>query len=119
MTNEDKQLLIKDLLARLPYRKLQCQLDLKGYIEWNSDYKEEFEKAAKIRPNLFETISNRKYTLYGFPCWDRVNFLEFWENNDYGVPVEYVKPYLRPMTSMTHEEELVFNSLDWRVDELN
>lgn len=104
MTNEEKQLLIIDLCNRLPHRKLQCQIDLKGYLEWNPEYRDEFVKASKIRPNLFEKISNEKYTLYGLPCWDRVHFLEFWGDSDYGVPVEYVKPYLRPMSSMTEEE---------------
>lgn len=40
--------------------------------------------------------------------------------NDYEDSViENIKPYLRPMSNMTEEERTEFESLNWRVDELD
>ena len=102
MEKKHKVLVVKDLCGRLPYRVL-CKLDLAGYLEWNKDYKESFEEYAKIRENAFEVIDSRQYHLYAYVCTDRFELLEF-ESEEVGVPVEFIKPYLRPMSSMTEEE---------------
>lgn len=104
MTKEEKQLVMIDLAGRLPYHNLKCKLDLKGYLEWNPEYKKKFDIAERVKPNLFDEMSNEEYIFYSIPTWDRVMFLNF-EDYDYAVPVEFVKPILRPMSSMTKEEE--------------
>ncbi len=60
-------------------------------------------------PNLFDEMSNKDYIFYSIPTWDRVIFLNF-EDYDYAVPVEFIKPILRPMSSMTKEERYVYHS---------
>ena len=76
MTKEDKELLLKDLCARLPY----------GVIIHRNDY---FDPKYP-RPNETLTIGNlAQYT----------KDIERWN----------IKPYLRPMSSMTEEE-----GVEWR-----
>ena len=73
MTQEEKQLLLKDLCARFPY-------GVKLHIPSFSD-----------TPQLLQQISD----------------YETIEINDYTSPIgiDKVKPYLRPMSSMTEEEK--------------
>ena len=71
MTQEDKELLLKDLCARLPY----------GVI-----FKDEFdENLQEIHYIKNEDIFSKNYS-----------HLPYW--------IETIKPYLRPMSSMTEEE---------------
>lgn len=81
MKPEDKQLLLQDLCARLPYGvKALC----KG---WND------EKGEVDIPLTVYSINTDGYV--------------YFESNDYDVnylPIEECKPYLRPMSSMTEEE---------------
>ena len=80
MTQEEKQLLLKDLCARLPYGALVFIRKPFGCIM--SETKEEELAATTLQ--------------------------EFIENDDM-----HVFPYLRPMTSMTEEEEYYyFGSID-------
>lgn len=78
MTQEDKNLLLRDLCARLPYGVvLQCvDPNFKGYVDW---------KLIKIdiEENLVVTTN------------------DVWTDE---YLIEKVKPYLRPMSSMTEEE---------------
>lgn len=72
MTQEDKELLLKDLCARLPYG-VMIQI-----------------------PELFypqRKVAEKLVTIY-----------DLWHFNDNGIYIENVKPYLRPMSSMTEEE---------------
>jgi hypothetical protein len=94
MTQEEKDLLIKDLSSRLPYKvkasyygtdeEMECTDIIEGIIIENND--------AEI--------------IIG----------------QYGLSVEKVKPYLFPLTSMTEEQEEEYNSLcevctnDWGND---
>lgn len=73
MTQEDKELLLKDLCARLPYG-VMIQI-----------------------PELF--YPQRKVTE------KLVTINDLWHFNDDGTYIENVKPYLRPMSSMTEEEK--------------
>lgn len=91
MKQEDKQLLLKDLCARLPY----------GVIV---DYKEnEFEiphwKITTIYPDTFDGwIGYNKRVGAGSESGSRP--FKIWE----------VKPYLRSMSSMTEEEKKEFQA---------
>lgn len=77
MTQEEKQLLIKDLCARLPYRVI-CDMWFEGN---ESDKITEVLKCGGLM-----RLMNSEF-----------NFI--------------VKPYLRPMTSMTEEEDEEF----WKI----
>ena len=97
MTQEDKELLLKDLCARLPY----------GVIV---DYKE----------NEFETPHWKITTIYpetldGWIGYDkRVGAGS--ESGSRPFKIGEVKPYLRPMSSMTEEERIEFERLSFVYD---
>ena len=101
MTQEEKQLLLKDLSGRLPY----------GVIV---DYKEnEFEiphwKITTIYPNTFD----------GWIGYDR-RVGAGSETGSRPFKIGEVKPYLRPMSSMTEKEKEVVCSMNMISDtELN
>ena len=74
MTQEEKQLLLKDLCARLPYNVvIHC-------TDNDTDYK------------CFLTTDILNELLYNIEYYD-------------------YKPYLRPMSSMTEEEEIYYNTI--------
>ena len=79
MTQEDKELLLKDLCARLPYGVM---------IQ---------------HPELFCPSRMVVEKLEGI---DREHI------NDDGIYIEHVKPYLRPMFSMTEEEIKELSKID-------
>lgn len=79
MTKEEKQLLLKDLCARLPY-------EVKALTPWKKD--------GPGLVTLIDITSNRQ-----------VRVFEDWYD------IEEVKPYLRPMSSMTEEEKENLQSL--------
>ena len=72
MTQEDKELLLKDICARLPYG-LKCV-----NVNWPKD--------GSVQVS---NIRTREWKIQIFEDW---------------VDIEYCKPYLRPMSSMTKEE---------------
>lgn len=74
MTQEDKNILLKDLCARLPY----------GVI---ADCVGERIKIKYVDPNI------------GMAYISNYNAATKWES------IEVIKPYLRPMSSMTEEED--------------
>lgn len=77
MTQEDKELLLKDLSGRLPYR-VMCNIGLKYPLQ-----------LQRIFVDKLDGI-----------------LLDFYEDgNDYQVYLSEVKPYLRPLSSMTGEEK--------------
>ena len=73
MTQEDKELLLKDLCARLPYG-VTCQIE------------DEIRFIGEKSPYYDYILSERHIDLFR-------NHKDF-----------YIKPYLRPMSSMTEEE---------------
>lgn len=75
MTQEEEQLLLNDIYARLPYG-----VNVKIYNFFRDDFQEDTL-----------TIDNASKRIYTF-----------------GIPS--IKPYLRPMSSMTEEE---YNSISW------
>ena len=76
MTQEEKQLLLKDLCARLPYGVIVKECD---------GVKENDNKLLDI--DMFDGCINYDYI------------------------IDDIKPYLRPMSSMTEEEESMYNLL--------
>lgn len=78
MTQEDKELLLKDLCARLPYH-IKCQME-DDFIINDSP--------------LYDYILSEKH-------------IELFRNHK-GF---YIKPYLRPMSSMTEEEKKEYNHM--------
>lgn len=92
MTQEDKQLLLKDICARLPYG-VKCQINCKN--------------EPSILKDIFidGVVGNKGQLGFGFCSYGRV-FQE----------LEDVKPFLRPMSNMTEEEliELLeFEDIDY------
>jgi len=83
MTQEEKELLLKDLCARLPY-------GIKFLREsWNYEWDQELSVIE-----VLEDIDKDGYI-----------------NNTKVYCVEDIKPYLRPTSSMTEEEEVEFNTI--------
>ena len=82
MTQEEKQLLIKDLCARLPYGVIIA-------FSKDEDLKNLKIKSAKLLDILCENIENVYINT------ESVAYLN----------IEYVQPYLRPMSSMTEKEK--------------
>ena len=72
MKPEDKELLIRDLCARLPYH---CRV-------------------------FYEYVDNLDNKTYGYSLT-----LNTWCINEFDADKAVVKPYLRPMSSMTEEEK--------------
>ena len=81
MTQEDKELLLKDLCARLPHS-----------VEINENTQGDFTVIGLTTERVFTTCETEG-------C-----------HNDF--PVECVKPYLFPLSSMTEEQEKEYNNLN-------
>lgn len=79
MTQEEKDLLIKDLSARLLY-KVKFPFNL-----WNEEKQEEVNTVC----TMFSVNTD--------------GYCEALEESGH-IPLEFVKPFLRPMSSMTEEE---------------
>jgi hypothetical protein len=83
MTQEEKQLLLVDLCSRLPY---VTYYDLSYYGHKTRAVLQEFSASTDPLQSLV-----RVNTVVGF------------------IPYENIKPYLRPMSSMTEEEKKEFH----------
>ncbi len=79
MTQEEKQLLIKDLCARIPYRVI---------VELTK-YKKACLLCGIDGEDLYLNIDSDPFSLGDFD----------------------IKPYLRPLSSMTEEEEIYYNTI--------
>ena len=82
MTQEDKQLLIRDLYARLPY----------GFT-------------------IHRYSDNRDITFEPSELDEFAHFLEYSEGKEF-------KPYLRPISSMTEEEKLKLEDMEFEIAHL-
>lgn len=82
MTQEEKDLLLKDLCARLPY-------GVKFMID-----------ETYLTKDMITGGYDKTQELYGITCEGNVELL----NMDYHMPVESIKPYLFPLSSMTEEQ---------------
>ena len=99
MTREEKQLLLKDICARLPYGVYVLVHDTFEYS--TVPYENVYLKSSDIA-SLIDSISlNERYDSrdkrFNRIIKENKAFLEF-------------KPYLRPMSSMTEEERKVYKS---------
>ena len=86
MKKEDKELLLKDLCARLPYR-------VKCYIPELNDYR-----------------------VLGSIQYDGINTLfDFWNKEqtryEFQLYISEFKPYLYPLSSMTEEQSKIYHEL--------
>ena len=91
MTQEDKQLLLKDLCTRLPY----------GVIVKLPHPYEEFKASVKAINPERGIVYYEKYGVKSSPLFD--------------TSIWGAKPYLRPMSDMTEEEVGKYNSmLAWK-----
>lgn len=86
--DEEKELLLKDLCARIPYG---LKASVKGYIEENITF-----DILSVTANFRVFVKNLSVSIRQF------------------VDIEVVIPYLRPMSSMTEEEEKEYTSIDNR-----
>ena len=88
MTQEDKELLLKDLCVRLPYGV----------------------KVAFFNEDL--TYHSKPKTLTGIECINNLNYSSLEDEDGNTTIVEFVKPYLYPLSSMTKEQILAF----WKIE---
>lgn len=86
MTQEEKDLLIKDLSCRLPY-------GVKFMID-----------EMYLTEDMIKGGYDKTQELYGITSEGNVEIL----NMDYHMPVESIKPYLFPLSSMTEEQDKEF-----------
>ena len=85
MTKEDKNLLLRDLCARLPYG-----------VKIKYHYKRENNVIDEVRELDFSDVETLKYNNeYPQDCWCEISW----------------KPYLRPLSSMTEEEKKTLNNI--------
>ena len=99
MTQKDKQLLLKDLCARLPYGVLgQCEID--------ASYDTEFETIPQTHKFQAVAYGFNEDTLFVCPMIENQDELEIAnEEIANGVYVFDFKPYLFPLSSMTKEQK--------------
>ena len=90
MTQEDKELLIKDLCARLPYKPI-VQID--GCGTWNLRGVDH-DDSAELRDIVI--------------VWQGKNY----PSSKISFPLINCKPYLFPLSSMTEEQEKEYNDLN-------
>ena len=92
MTQEDKELLLQDLCARLPYG-VKCK--------WEHEYDGKTYTGGGVLCDI-----DHVKTSNGYRYWDC-----YFEDEGDDIPIELVKPYLRPMSSMTEKEKEEFHKL--------
>lgn len=92
MNKEDIELLFKDLCARLSYG-VKCKVNY--IINNETTYGEDIEKECI---DIVKRINFDNYTVYT-------------EWLGYESDIEDIKPYLRPLSSMTEEEIIEFNNI--------
>ena len=89
-----------NVLSRIPYG-VKCKIDLDRYLAWNETYAKKFEACVKIRPEFYDEIKNGVYQIAGYPCSGKVELYGFNTEDDLGVPIEFIKMYLRPIDTIT------------------
>lgn len=90
MTQEDKDLVLKDMCSRVPY----------GLRLWIKTY----EGKPDHFINSHNILSSVNYTRASNPQISINGGLYDIEGPEYSCGEQYIKPYLRPMSSMTEEE---------------
>lgn len=101
MAGEELPLLLRDLCARLPYG-VKCNV-------WYGPKSPALYEKDKYTDDILETVNPKKgnctfHNAIGY---------------DFGFfPVEHVKPYLRPLSSMTEEEKIELCTISYAPDEM-
>lgn len=90
MSQEDKDQLLIDLCTRLPYR-------VKVY---NTTFKDPTIQTLYAKISEDEFLMEETYTSVGIDGDDFGSF----NKRHYSGYIDFIKPYLRPMSSMTEEE---------------
>lgn len=106
MTQEDKNLLLKDLCGRLPYG---VKIALKNS---ESYHHENVAKKGDVTIDKLKGFTGSYFSIYhDNPLdWD-------WYEND--IDIEDIKPYLFPMSSMTEEQRKEYEWIIYRNIELH
>lgn len=91
MTQEEKELLLKDLCERLPYG-----------VKVKTPYNDAILRGIVDRKGVKTTID------YTDIVTDKQTY-----------PIRYIKPYLRPMSSMTEEEKSMYEGLMIGIDNIS
>lgn len=101
MAQEEKQLLLQDLCGRLPYGVKIALKNSEAY------HHENVAKKGDITIDKLKGFNGSYFSIYhDNPLdWD-------WYVSDIGV--EDIKPYLRPLSSMTEEEYEEYTNIDNR-----
>lgn len=114
MTQEDKQLLLTDLCARLPYRVkgrvyAECS---NGEYDMNGDMIF-FDSPFDVTLDDIN-ISTEELHVIAIGNEDTIAFIE--DQQTWGSPytVDEFKPYLRPMSNMTEEEKKVYYTFQYK-----
>lgn len=106
MEPEERQLLIKDILPRLPYG-VKVAVDYKRYLEWlpedDGGYRERFQFFLNHAGKSVDEVSLEPVELDCYPCGERFGAFRMC-HEEYCLPVDLLRPYLRPVESMTDEE---------------
>lgn len=99
MTQEERNLLLRDLCARLPYG-VACEIHAKYYTgtQWEDS------------KTIIDVLDGRMIYSFSQP------FAEFDTKEDY---ISSIKPYLRPMSSMTEEERKEYKSYQYHFSSNN
>lgn len=97
MTQEDKELLLKDLSAKLPYKTI-VQIDGCGIWDLRGI---DHDDSAELRDRVI--------------VWYGKNY----PSSKNSFPIIDCKPYLRPMSSMTKEEKLMYEGLMIGIDNIS
>ena len=92
MKEEDKKLLLKDLIARLPYG---VKIALKNNGSYHHD---NVAKKGDITIDKLKGFTGSYFTIYHNNPLD-------WDWYDDDIDIEDIKPYLFPLSSMTAEQE--------------
>ena len=98
MTQEEKMLLIKDLSARLPYAVM-------------------VEHTSGFSGTLHDITVHHTYD-DNDNVYDAICYTDFFGDED-SIYIEYFKPYLFPMSSMTAEQKREYDSIIYHDVELH
>lgn len=106
MTQEDKELLLRDLCARLPYENIigKCELD--------ASYDTSFDTI--FQTHKFDAIiyGIKEGLLFVYPLIEDRDEQEFANEEVFnGIDILDFKPYLFPLSSMTEKQKKEFDQL--------
>ena len=107
MTQTEKELLFKDLCARLPF-------GVKGKCELDASYDTSFDTIFQTHKFNAEVYGLKEDSLFVYPLIednDEQTFAE--EEVADGVSILDFTPYLFPLSSMTEEQKMFLKQQNW------